>query len=96
MRTDVSKPTVCRIESSGLSLSAVRLMDHVLYGQALPFDVLPEGQLAWKRPEAFVDLCFLVPSASLNPVPSGWHTGMTLWDALQRPECVEAWGVVDN
>jgi hypothetical protein len=31
MRTDVSKPTVCRIESSGLSLSAVRLMDHVLY-----------------------------------------------------------------
>jgi len=59
MRTDVSKPTVCRIESSGLSLSAVRLMDHVLYGQVLPFDMPLAGQLAWERPEAFVDLCFL-------------------------------------
>lgn len=96
MRTDVSKPTVCRIESSGLSLSAIRLMDHVLYGQVLHFDVLPEGQMAWERPEAFVDLCFLVPSASLNPVPPGWHTGLTLWDALQSPECLEPWDVVDD
>jgi hypothetical protein len=81
-----SQPKVCPLGTTGLALSAVRLLDHVDRGQLMPFSCPLSEKPMWEVPEAFVDLCMLVPTANGELGLNGIHSGLTLWDALQMLE----------